>query len=42
MEHINPARIPTPVNQPASFKIIRYTELCCAPKAIRTPISRVL
>ena len=41
-EQSSPANIPNPVSHPASFKIIRYTELFCAPSAILTPISRVL
>src|SRR5208337_508078 len=37
-----PTLIPSAASHPASFRIIRYTERCSAPIAMRTPISRVL
>jgi hypothetical protein len=40
-EHPRPITTPAPISPPASFRISRYTELRCAPNAMRAPISRV-
>ena len=40
-EHPRPITTPAPISQPASLRMSWYTELRCAPSAMRTPISRV-